>query len=311
MRRIATEEKWSLEKAPAKLNLFLDVLSKRTDGYHNILSVMQSITLYDEIKVRRFDDEGYTFHCNGLVPSDCNLLNKTMQFFFNRCHPNPSFEVSLNKVIPICAGLGGGSTDAAATFRALNKLYGKPIRDEDYLELLDRLGSDVPFCMHGGTAICEGRGDIVTPINSPPLYYLLLNAGSVSKSAIAYSDLDVKYLDFKPERKDSGESHYKALLSYLFGYSSKVPELYNIFEDVVLEEGSNSMAHRILREYSASATLMTGSGPYVFGVYEDKALRDKAKLELEDQCVITKAVDSISVPVKDNSEKIWADLNGF
>ena len=190
------------EIAPAKINLFLDVTAKRDDGFHEIRAVMHSVSLSDEVTVRRLSGEGGAVRLlldgNKRLPTDNkNLAVRAARTFLDAAAIGDSVEIKLKKRIPVAAGLGGGSSDAAAVLRALNRLYKKPFTEKMLLSLAATLGSDVPYCLIGGTAICLGRGEIMTRTRSPkPFFMVIASSGERVSTPIAYAELDALYSDF-------------------------------------------------------------------------------------------------------------------
>ena len=152
-------------KAPAKINLFLEILGKRNDGYHEIETVMQEIDLVDNLQFEEIQ-EGVRLNCNDKnIPSDeNNLVCKAANLILNECGIRKGVLISLEKNIPVGAGLGGGSSDAAATLKALNLLWKIGLNDAELMEFAAKLGSDIPFFIKGKTALCSGRGEKITPI---------------------------------------------------------------------------------------------------------------------------------------------------
>ena len=188
------------EGAFAKVNLTLDVLDKREDGYHNLRSIMQTVSLHDDVHVT-VGCEGWQVHCyREILPPDAaettepelvtcglpqdrdNLVWRAAEAFYARIGKKPEgLEIFINKRIPLEAGLGGGSADAAAVLRALNRAYDSPLSIPALCELGAQVGSDVPFCVMGGTALVEGRGELLTRLSpAPEAGFLRFHAGVIS-----------------------------------------------------------------------------------------------------------------------------------
>ena len=274
------------ERAYAKINLFLDVVGLRDDGFHDIRTVMQSISLFDEISVSKGQGKGGNVRIqltgNRRLPSDNkNLAIAAARLFLAEAAINDDIEIKLNKTIPVAAGLAGGSADAAATLRALNKLYNKPFADKRLLSLAERLGSDVPFCLVGKTALCEGRGERITRLSSPCAFHVVVAVANERVSTpAAYSELDRMYSSFDGSVKRESEDAFSTLMSALS--ERQVPSvLYNIFEDAILPscDGAANIK-KLLLQLGADAALMSGSGPSVFGIfpYKEKAICAKEAL---------------------------------
>lgn len=256
-----------IEKAYAKVNLFLDVISRRADGFHDIKTVMHSISLCDEIEpsIEPSDVTAVALSSNtyGVPTDEKNLAVRAAIEYLKAADTTARVMINLTKNIPVAAGLAGGSSDAAATLRAMNKIFGKFTQDE-LLKIASTLGSDVPYCLVGGTALCEGRGEIITPISDvlPRHFVIAIGEGRVS-TPWAYSRLDEIYSNFDGSVKSGGN----------------IQTLYNIFESAVIPEipEIETIKSR-LADMGASGALMSGSGPSVFGIFDTpeaaKAARD-------------------------------------
>ncbi len=276
------------ETAYAKVNLFLGITGKREDGFHDISTVMQSVSLADkielsvtasansEIRLTVCDPRGL---CPG-IPTDAGNLAVRAAARFLECLPSSyRIEIMLEKQIPSEAGLGGGSSDAAAVLRAMARCFPFALSREELFRMAAELGSDVPFCLLGGAALCEGRGERMTPIaSSLPLYFLIGKGdGSVSTPS-AYRRMDAMYADFNgsvplPIQDAARTAHALASGEYRELASS----LYNIFEDAVLTEVPSSLVFkRAFLRCGADAALLSGSGSAVFGLYRDRTLADAA-----------------------------------
>ena len=209
------------EGAFAKVNLTLDVLDRREDGYHNLRSIMQTVSLHDDVHVT-VGCEGWQIHCyREVLPPDadettepelvtCNLPQdkenlawKAAEVFYARTGKTPEgLEIFINKRIPLEAGLGGGSADAAAVLRALNRAYDAPLSIPALCELGAQVGSDVPFCVMGGTALVEGRGELLTRLPPAPEMFLVICKPDFSVSTPElYQALDETFIEKRPDQK--------------------------------------------------------------------------------------------------------------
>lgn len=189
-------------KAPAKINLFLEVLGRRSDGFHEIETVMHSVDLFDEIRIDR-GGSGVRFSCNGLPagPDADNLARRAALLFFSKVPSSEGAAVHLHKAIPAGAGLGGGSSDAAAVLEGLNLLFGAPLNTAELVRLGGDLGSDVPFFSYCGTGICRGRGEKVEPVRGVgPFRFLLIFPGFPTLTKDIYENLK---LDLTKGKKNS------------------------------------------------------------------------------------------------------------
>lgn len=253
------------EPAYAKLNLTLDVLSKRDDGYHDLQSVMQTISLRDDIEIDIGTEKPWRLHCSDEdIPCDeTNLAWKAAKVFFDTLKLEPNgIEIRITKRIPSQAGLGGGSADAAAVLRALNRHYDSPLSILALAELGSRVGSDVPFCVIGGTAMVEGRGDRLRKLPDMPdcVFVVCKPAFSVSTPEL-YRKLDQTVIAHHPNNM----AMESALLS---GDLTKVAqEVYNVFDSVVTADHLElNYIKSICNSYGSLAQQMTGSGSAVFAI---------------------------------------------
>ena len=276
------------ETAYAKINLILDVVGKRSDGFHDIETVMHAVSLCDEltVTVAPSREASVTLELVGerrLPTDDRNIAVKAAKLYISRAGISDSVRISLNKNIPIAAGLAGGSTDAAAVLRALNRLYGKRLSDKALLSLAAELGSDVPFCLLGGTALCRGRGERIERL--PDVcglnVVIAIADGEHVSTPTAYSSLDAIYSDFDGSVKRAGEARAKALIDSIKGARIDASALYNIFEEAILPEcaGASAIKARML-ELGALASLMSGSGPSVFGIFDTEEAAKAAESDL-------------------------------
>ena len=272
------------ERAYAKINLFLDVLSTRPDGFHNIISVMHSLDLSDTLEISIKESEGVnvSLSTDSDLPTDINnLAYKAAIAYLERAGVGADVHIDLIKCIPVSAGLGGGSSDAAAVLRALNRHFRAFDLDVLY-ELALTIGSDVPYALTGGTAVCEGRG---TPERFLTLaenkYFVLSKSNESIRAPEAYAYLDSKYL--LPDGIISHNTDFSACPGITASYEGKdilIP-LFNIFEDAVSERISDvSVIKDLLFELGADSCLMSGSGPTVFGVFNTKNAAENAVEEL-------------------------------
>jgi len=265
------------ETANAKINLFLDVLGRRPDGYHTLHSCMQTIGLCDTISCEiRPAETGKTIHltCSeASLPCDrSNLAYRAAEMYMEKRNVEAyDLRMHIEKRIPLAAGLGGGSSDAAAVFRMLNKHNPNPLPEEELCELGAQLGADIPFCITGGTCRCEGIGEIITHVPSKPDYTVLVaKAGEGVSTPEAFALLDQKYGDFRTHAPLPQDAIYQALAGgdvYALAHSA-----YNIFEDVILPVRPLALEIKeLLIKSGAVCALMSGSGPSVFGMFTSDA----------------------------------------
>ncbi|MBQ3706721.1 MAG: 4-(cytidine 5'-diphospho)-2-C-methyl-D-erythritol kinase [Clostridia bacterium] len=254
-------------EAPAKINLYLASVRKRPDGYHEIESVMQQIGLYDLVSVTRSpraSGKKIAVHCSDpAVPRDArNIVWKCAEAFFEAYGIGEyNLFIDIEKHIPSSAGLAGGSSDGAATLKALNLLFGVRAETEALMHIGAKIGADIPFCLAGGTCLCRGIGERITPLAIPKPSYAVLVAfpGSGISTAEAYRALDAHPA---PATRTPD-----ALLDELA--SGRMPaSLFNDFERVILpRHPAASQLRDRMTALGASSVLMSGSGPSVFGLF--------------------------------------------
>lgn len=259
------------ERAYAKINLYLDVTARRPDGFHELTSVMQTVSLYDEVEVRAaLADQTRIIlsleNAPTLGTDSDNLAYRAATAYLDAAHLSAAVHITLYKRIPIGAGLGGGSADAAAVLRAMQSIFGALENDVLYA-LAATLGSDVPFCLLGGTAVCHGRGERVNsvPARKNGHYVLAFGTESVSTPE-AYRLLDAAFSDFDGSRASSPDGLADAWQIYLANSDTDMPSLYNIFESVILPHCPIAASVHEQIKTSGYPVLMSGSGPTVFAI---------------------------------------------
>lgn len=252
-------------KSPAKVNLFLKVLGKRPDGYHELATLMQPVSLFDELEISVTEGDGIDVVTDSAEApgGEDNLAYRAARVFFQATAMRRRVEITLKKAIPVGAGLGGGSSDAAAVLMALNEMSGVWLPDGALMEMAARLGSDVPFFILKGPALAGGRGEKLKRVRLPELHYVLVNPGFHVSTAWVYSSLGL-----------TKESENNNLL-----YSYEVPvspegvaaALVNDLEAVTARQYPEiSGLKEKLRGAGALGALMSGSGPTVFGVFRSR-----------------------------------------
>lgn len=277
------------QRANAKINTYLNIESRRPDGYHNIVSVMQTISLCDLVMVDfQFAPQSsiaLSVSGNFEIPADCrNLAWHAAELFLERTHVTGTVKIAIQKHIPMAAGLAGGSADAAAVLRALNQLCGEPLSVEELCTLGLMIGADVPFCICGGTMLSTGVGEKLAPIAEMPPCTLVVAIGEKGVSTPqAYGALDEKYDFFNSPH--SGETDVYELID-LWKTDALVAScacFYNIFEDVVAEQNADiDIIKRVMRQGGAIRAMMSGSGPSVFGVFETPNEAEKTNASLQE-----------------------------
>lgn len=253
------------EGAFAKINLTLDVLDKRDDGYHNLKSVMQTISIRDDVEIDVDTGMPWTLECSmdGIPTDSRNLAWKAAEVFYQVTGIKTSgLAIRIQKRIPSEAGLGGGSADAAAVLRALNKHYGDPLSILALAEIGGQVGSDVPFCVLCGTAMVEGRGELLRKLpDLPDCFFVVCKPDFSASTPELYRKLDASAIARRPDNK----AMESALLA---GDLQKIAEnIYNVFDPLVTNEHLEmNYIKSIFNTYGAIAFQMTGSGSAVFAI---------------------------------------------
>ncbi|MDR1511276.1 MAG: 4-(cytidine 5'-diphospho)-2-C-methyl-D-erythritol kinase [Endomicrobium sp.] len=253
-------------KAPAKINFFLEVKNKRTDGYHNLKSVMQTVSLYDELFFELTDSEILLECKNEHLPTNKeNIVYKVAQIVKNHYDINEGVRIHLKKKIPIKAGLGGGSSDAASTFKALVKLWNIKTSKDKLEKIAVKLGADIPFFFTAGTALCEGVGEIITPLkNVKKLNIVLVNPGFGLSSKDVYKKIKFPLTNQVEINRiissiNNGSFDSKKAFNYCF----------NRLEEFVLPNYPGIARIKNVLNGIGCVSLMTGSGTTVFGIYDN------------------------------------------
>ncbi|MBE5108988.1 4-(cytidine 5'-diphospho)-2-C-methyl-D-erythritol kinase [Bacillus thuringiensis] len=259
-----------LVKAPAKINLSLDVLGKRQDGYHEVKMIMTTIDLADRLELTELaEDRIEILSHNRYVPDDQrNLAYQAAKLLKEKFNVKKGVSITIEKTIPVAAGLAGGSSDAAATLRGLNKLWDLGLTIDELAELGAEIGSDVSFCVYGGTAIATGRGEKIEHIKTPPSCWVIL-----AKPHIGVSTADV-YGNLKLNRVTHPNVDRMVDVINAGDYKGICDTVGNVLEDVTFKmhpEVARIKAQ--MKRFGADAVLMSGSGPTVFGlVYHDSRM---------------------------------------
>jgi 4-diphosphocytidyl-2-C-methyl-D-erythritol kinase len=252
-------------KAPAKINLSLDVLHKRPDGYHEVEMVMTTIDLADRLELSLLEkDEIHIVSHNRFVPDDQrNLAYQAARLLKDRFQIKQGAVISIEKTIPVAAGLAGGSSDAAAALRGLNKLWQLGLTLDQLAELGAEIGSDVSFCVYGGTALATGRGERIQELPAPPTCYVIL-----AKPFIGVSTADVyRRLDVANVNHPNTKGMMNAIA--MKDYHQVCRNMGNVLEEVTLNLYPEvAQIKEQMKRFGADAVLMSGSGPTVFGLVQ-------------------------------------------
>ena len=270
------------EPACAKLNLTLDILGKRPDGYHEMRMVMQSIDLADRVTVSTCPGKeiAVTTDLPYLPKGDGNIAAKAALRFFSSVGMEPEgLAIDIQKNVPVCAGMAGGSSDGAAVLRVLRRLYMPDMTEEQLEEIGALVGSDVPYCVRGGTVLAEGRGERLTDLPPLPPCWLVVCKPSCSVSTPElFAQVRLRKLRCHPDTTGM----LNALERQELGGIAR--RLYNVFEDVLPRRYAEVFVIKSeLLELGAMAASMTGSGPTVFGIFQDQGTAAQAAAELSGQ----------------------------
>jgi 4-diphosphocytidyl-2-C-methyl-D-erythritol kinase len=277
-------------KAPAKINLTLEVLRKRPDGYHEIRSVLQTINLCDTLRLET--GKGVILNCD--MPgwsAEKSLLSRTVSLLQKATGCTKGVKININKCLPLKAGLGGDSSDAAALLRGLDELWGLGLSPEKLQHLAGQLGSDVTFFLHGGTALAEGRGEIITPLPALPKMWVVLVVpdipGEPGKTGRMYNSL-------KPDHFTDGKITEK-LVNTLHKASGFSPSLlFNTFENIAFESikvRRNYVGHFI--KLGAPHVHLAGSGPALFTMFQNKSRAEDLYVRCQGQRMETYLAETL------------------
>lgn len=257
-------------KAPAKVNLTLDVTGKRPNGYHDLKMIMQTISVFDEIKLSLTEEEKIDLHMNkelpDKIPAEKNLVYKAAALMKEKFDIKGGFDIELQKNIPAAAGLAGGSSDCAAALIAINEVCELGLTTQELCDIGVKLGADVPFCIRKGTMLSEGIGEILTPLTPFRDVWVVLVKPDISVStAYVYTHLDLPNLKYHPDTDKAIECIDNGDISGLSNVLSNVLETVTVPEYPVLTE-----IKEFLVQNGAAGSLMSGSGPTVFGIFKNK-----------------------------------------
>lgn len=255
-------------KAPAKINLTLDVLYKRPDGYHEVEMVMTTVDLADRVGLKKRHDGQIQIHSSSnFVPDDQrNLAYQAAKLLQDTYNIQDGVSIMIDKQIPVAAGLAGGSSDAAATLKGLNQLWNLNLSIDELADLGAKIGSDVSFCVYGGTAIARGRGEKIEHISAPPTCWVVLAKPSIGVSTAAvYGGLNIDGIEHPNTQQMKKAIENK-------DYSLVCNTVSNVLESVTLKlHPEVSIIKEQMSRFGADAVLMSGSGPTVFGLIQNKA----------------------------------------
>lgn len=254
--------------ALGKINLGLDVLGRRDNGYHDVRMVMQSVYVYDRICVEKKKNAGIEISTNlGYLPvNENNLAYKAAKLLMDEFSIEEGVKIHLEKHIPVAAGMAGGSSDAAAVLHGLNRMFGLGLSREDLMKRGLELGADVPYCIMRGTALAEGIGEVLTPLPKiPKCFALIAKPPIIVSTKTVYEKLDSLEIVEHPDIDGIIEGLNQGNLEMICGSMGNVLEKVTIEDYPVIEEIKN-----VMKENGAINAMMSGSGPTVFGIYKER-----------------------------------------
>ncbi|MEH2936963.1 4-(cytidine 5'-diphospho)-2-C-methyl-D-erythritol kinase [Lawsonibacter sp. JLR.KK007] len=267
-------------EANAKLNLTLDVLGRRPDGYHDMRMIMQSVELADLLDITRSGSGELRVSTNlHFLPNNAKNLaaQAALRWWEAQGNASQGLDITIDKHIPVCAGMAGGSSDAAAVLRALNELEGAGLSPAQLARIGERVGSDVPYCVTGGTALAEGRGEVLTPLPPlPPCWVVLCKPEFSISTPALFAKIDSVKLRCRPDT----QGVIAALEEQdLVGVARR---MYNVFEDALPERQRSRVndIKNVLIQCGALGASMSGTGPTAFGLFDSEALAREAQERL-------------------------------
>lgn len=266
-------------KSRAKINLSIDVIGKREDGYHIVEMIMQTIDLYDDIKLKELEEDNIIIksECSYIPLNEDNIVYKAAKLIKEKMDIKKGIEIFIKKNIPVAAGMAGGSSNAAAVLVGLNELWKLGLSKDELRDLGLKLGADVPFCIEGGTALAEGIGEKLTYIKgiNKDVNILVCKPDIFVSTKEVYQYLDIKNIEKRPDNKllieklknDDIVSVSNNMVNVLEEVTSKKYSDIKVIEDIIAKNG-------------AMGTMMSGSGPTVFGFFDNEEKAKRARVEL-------------------------------
>ena len=277
-------------KALGKINLGLDVLGRRDNGYHDVRMVMQTVYLYDQIKIERTKEPGIQLSTNlfYLPVNENNLAYQAANLLMEEFQISEGVKITLDKHIPVAAGMAGGSSNAATVLFGINQMFSLGLSQKELMERGVTLGADVPYCIMRGTVLAEGIGEILTPLPDMPKCYILIAKPPISVSTkMVYEKLDAHEIQEHPDIDGILHGLENQDLQQIASCMGNVLEKVTIEEYPVIEEIKS-----VMKDNGALNDMMSGSGPTVFGIYDDKQRAKNAaskikELQLAKQVYVT------------------------
>ncbi|MBN8048832.1 MULTISPECIES: 4-(cytidine 5'-diphospho)-2-C-methyl-D-erythritol kinase [Paraclostridium] len=267
-------------KSRAKVNLSIDVLGKREDGYHLVEMIMQTIDLYDKLKITEIEENSILIKSNSLdIPlNEDNIMYKAVNLLRDQFNIEKGIEISIEKNIPVAAGMAGGSSNAAAVLVGLNKLWNLGLSESELKDIGLKLGADVPFCITGGSALAEGIGEELTNIKGLPedLNILVCKPNIFVSTKEVYQSLNMDKVKRRPKNKELIDALQKEDVKFIS------ENMVNVLEEVTsLKYSEIGQIEDIMIKNKALGSMMSGSGPTVFGLFDNKDCAIKAKKDLQ------------------------------
>lgn len=279
-------------KALGKINLGLDVLGRRENGYHDVRMVMQTVYLYDQITIKKRRRPGIGIETNlyYLPVNENNLAYRAAKLLMDEFRIEDGISIRLNKHIPVAAGMAGGSSNAAAVLFGMNRIFGLGLTMEELMKRGVTLGADVPYCIMRGTVLAEGIGEVLTPLAPMPKCFVLLAKPPVAVSTkLVYEKLDSQEIEKHPDIDGIIEGLEQQSLAKITASMGNVLERVTALEYPVIDKIKNTM-----KTAGALNAMMSGSGPTVFGIFEDKN-RARAAAQKIKETQLTKQVYVVNV----------------
>jgi len=276
--------------APAKINFSLEILGRRNDGFHEVRMLMVGVSLFDELSFEAWPECVLESNLEGFDCGAGNMIMKAARLLQKESGQNLGASIKLKKNIPIGAGLAGGSSDAAATFLGLNRLWKLNLELRKLSSLAARLGSDIPFCLESGWAIASGRGEKIKHLSAPKkLFLLLLNPGFEVSTKWAYQNVDI----LGGVKRNLSSLVFEALEAEDFERVNKIA--INDLERVTAREHPEiGQMRQSLSQFGASVSRMSGSGPTVWGLFKDETAAKKAEKALKNKYKFVQLVSTFS-----------------
>ena len=266
-------------KSRAKINLSIDVIGKREDGYHIVEMIMQTIDLYDDIKLKELEEDNIIIksECSYIPLNEDNIVYKAAKLIKEKMDIKKGIEIFIKKNIPVAAGMAGGSSNAAAVLVGLNELWELGLSKDELRDFGLKLGADVPFCIEGGTALAEGIGEKLTYIKgiNKDVNILVCKPDIFVSTKEVYQSLDIKNIEKRPDNKLLIE---KLKNDDIVSVSNN---MVNVLEEVTSKKYSDiKVIENIIAKNGAMGTMMSGSGPTVFGFFDNEEKAKRARVEL-------------------------------